>query len=39
MQLRKLKEELNEKVKSEEYEEAAKLRDMIKEIENKKRGE
>ena len=33
--LEELKRKLQEKIKSEEYEEAAKIRDMIKEIENK----
>ncbi|MBP5426504.1 MAG: UvrB/UvrC motif-containing protein [Clostridiales bacterium] len=33
--LKELKEELAARVKAEEYEEAAKIRDMIKEIENK----
>ncbi|MCS7185099.1 MAG: UvrB/UvrC motif-containing protein, partial [bacterium] len=32
-----LKNKLKEKVKNEEYEEAAKLRDLIKEIEKKKK--
>ena len=36
-ELIKLKEELNARVKAEEYEEAAKLRDRIREIENKKK--
>ena len=34
--LQELKQRLQEKIKNEEYEEAAKIRDMIKEIENKK---
>lgn len=36
IRLQELKEELEARVKKEEYEEAAKLRDMIREIENKK---